>query len=359
MSSGSSPSDRRAAIACREHLISRRRALLTLSLALGLPVRASRAQPELPLRVGFISILPMTQLFIMEGEQWTRDVGLELILKRFSSGPPMVDALEAGDLDVAYIGIGPAMLARARGVDVKVVAANIIEQVALIGRGDLVAAFAATSSPGEAFRRFRESAGRPVKIATLPPGAVPDTILRYYLQEVVRVDPHAVDIVGVGEDEVEHLLLSGAVDAASIVEPILTIVLMRDRSTRIIARPGQMLAHHPGGVVLVAASVIAQNRGEVAKLVELHVRATEFVRNNPDRAAADVVEFLGRGLVDPAIIRKALTSETTRLIADPRAIVEATRQLQSYQERLGTQTAPIDVDALFDFSFYDAAVARR
>jgi NitT/TauT family transport system substrate-binding protein len=188
---------------------------------------------------------------------------------------------------------------------------------------------------------------------------VPNTILRYYLQEVARVDAHAVDIVGVGEDEVERLLLSGAVDAASIVEPILTIALERDRSARILARPGQMLAHHPGAVVLVAASVIAQNRGAVAKLVALHVRATEFAQSNPDRTTTDVVEFLGRGLVDPTVIRKALGSEATRLIADPRAIVEATRLLQSFQQRLGAQTALVDVDALFDFSFYDEAVGRR
>ena len=327
--------------------------------AAAMQVRRSRAQSDVPLRVGFISILPMTQLFIMEGELWTRGAGLDLILKRFSSGPQMVDALAAGDLDVAYIGIGPAMVARARGVDVKVVAANVDEQVALVGRGGLAAAFAAAPSAREAFRRFRDSSGRPARIATLPPGAVPYTILRYYLQEVVRADPHAVEIVGVGEDEVERLLLSEAVDAASIVEPILTIALERDRTARILAHPAQMLPHHPGAVVLVAASVIAENRGAVAKLVALHVRATEFAHANRDRTTADVVEFLGRGLVDPAVIGKALGSEATRLIADPRAIVEATRLLQSYQQRLGEQTAPVDVDALFDFSFYDAAVGHR
>jgi NitT/TauT family transport system substrate-binding protein len=155
-----------------------RRALLRLAPALALAAlaRPGRAQQEVPLRVGFISILPMTQLFVMEGERWTRGAGLALILKRFSSGPPMVDALAAGDLDVAYIGIGPAMLARARGVDVKVVAANVIEQVALIGRGALVSVFEAAPTPAAAFRRFRETTGRPARIATLPPGAVPDTV---------------------------------------------------------------------------------------------------------------------------------------------------------------------------------------
>ena len=337
-----------------------RRAVLRLAPALalaGVLARPGRAQQDVPLRVGFISILPMTQLFVIEGERWTRGAGLALILKRFSSGPPMVDSLAAGDLDVAYIGIGPAMLARARGVDVKVVAANVVEQVALIGRGGLVAEFERAPTPGEAFRRFRETTGRPARIATLPPGAVPDTVLRYYLQEVAKVGG-GIDIIGVGEDEVQRLLLVGAVDGASIVEPILTIVLEHDRSAKILARPAQMLPGHPGAVVLVTGQVIAQSRNAIAQLVALHVRATEFVARNPDRATADLVDFLGRGLVDPAVVRKALTSDANHLIADPRRIVEPTRVLQGFQQRLGAQAAPIDVDALFDFSFYDTVIKR-
>ena len=338
-----------------------RRAVLRLipPLALaGLAARPGLAQVDVPLRVGFISIMPMTQLFVIEGERWARNSGLDLILKRFSSGPPMVDALAAGDLDVAYIGIGPAMVARTRGIDVKVVAANVVEQVALIGRGALVGAFEAAATPAEAFRKFREQNGRPARIATLPPGAVPDTVLRYYLRDVGKLDG-LIDILGVGEDEVQRLLLAGVVDAASIVEPILTIAREHDRSARILAKPSQMLPNHPGAVVLVRRSVIRDNRKAVAQLVTLHVRATAFVRADLDRATTDVVEFLGRGLSEPAVVRKALTSDATNLIADPHLIVEPTRVLQAFQRSLGAQPASIDVDALFDFSFYDAVAPRR
>ncbi|MBI3513418.1 MAG: ABC transporter substrate-binding protein [Proteobacteria bacterium] len=338
-----------------------RRTLLRLAPLAALAALRSgraRAQQQVPLRVGYISIFPMTQLFVMEGRGWTRGVGLQLILKRFSSGPPMVEALAAGALDVAYIGIGPAMLARARGVDVKVVAANVIEQVALVGRGALVEAFAAMPAPAAAFARFRETARRPARIATLPRGAVPDTVLRHYLQEVARIDDRDVEILGMGEDEVQARLLAGTVDAGSIVEPILTTVLVRDRSARILASPARMMPQHPGAVVLVTSAVIAQNRVAVAKLVDLHVKATEAVRADPDKATADIVEFLGRGMVDPAVMRRALTSEATNLIADPGLIVEATRLLQAYQQRFGAQPTSIDIDALFDFSFYKLAVGR-
>ena len=85
------------------------------------------------LRVGYIPIIPMTQLFIMQGGGLDRQAGLRLQLTQFSSGPTMVQALASGSLDVAYVGIGPALVARSRGIDIKVLASNIIDQVALIG----------------------------------------------------------------------------------------------------------------------------------------------------------------------------------------------------------------------------------
>lgn len=337
----------------------RRRCLLriapSLALAALLPAGA-HAQQRPALRVGFISIIPMAQLFVMEGRGWTKDAGLPLITKRFASGPAMVDALAMGALDVAYIGIGPAMLARARGVDVKVVAANVMEQVALVARGPLAAPTEET--PSDRFRRVRAAENRPVRIATLPRGSVPDTVLRYYLEEVAHIDPADVQIIGAGEDEVQRLVLAGSVDGASIVEPILSFVLEHDRSARIIARPHEMMPNHPGAVVLATSEIIVQNREAIAKLVALHIRAAEFARAYPERATNDIVEYLGRGLVDPAIILKALTSDATQLIADPRSIVAATHLLQDFEQRLGSPAATVDVDALFDFSFYDAAIRR-
>mgnify|MGYP001355798592 CR=1 FL=1 len=58
------------------------------------------------------------QLFVMQGEGWTEEAGIELELTKFSSGPAIVQAIAAGDFDVMYFGIGPAMVSRARGVPI-------------------------------------------------------------------------------------------------------------------------------------------------------------------------------------------------------------------------------------------------
>jgi NitT/TauT family transport system substrate-binding protein len=257
-------------------------------------------------------------------------------------------------LDVAYVGIGPAMVARSRGIDIKVLASNIIDQVALIGRGFFAEMMAQAPSAAEGFRRYHKSVGRPAKIATLPQGSVPDTVLRYYIQNAAKVDPGHVEIIGIGEDQVQQALLAGAVEGASILEPILTIVQERDPTARIIAPPNAMLPHQPGAVLAVRETAIAANRDAVMKLVELHVRATDFARAEQDRAAEHVTAFVGKGLVDPLVISKALRSPNTNLVADPHAIVASTALLQDFQQTTGAQVKPVNLNELFDHSFFDA-----
>ena len=342
----------------------RRRTLLRSAAALGglaaLPstfggpfMLATPARAATRLRVGYIPIVPMTQLFVLSGEGWAEQAGLDLQMTSFQSGPAMVQALASGTLDVAYVGIGPAMVARSKGIPLKIVAANVVEQVALIGRGPLAETVAAAPTPAQGFADFRRATGRPAKIATLPAGSVPDTVLRHWVQEVARIAPEDITIVGMGEQQEQQGLLAGAVDGASILEPILTLVRSRAPDARIIAPAGAMFPKQPGAVLAVTEAAIAQNRKAITDLVRLHVRATEFARKNPDRTAQHAAAFIGQGLIEPDLLRQALTSDATNFVDDPRAIIESTKALQDFQQSMGQLAAPVDVDALFDLSFFD------
>jgi NitT/TauT family transport system substrate-binding protein len=307
------------------------------------------------LQVGYIPIMPMAQLFVMEGEGWADQAGLNFEFTRFSDGPAIVQALASGKLDIAYVGIGPAMVARASGIDLRVVASNVTEQVAFIGRGDFASTFQNAENAAAAFKHFHEEAGRPVRIATLPAGSVPHAVLRYYLEREAGVDMADVEIVGMGADKVQHALLSGAVDAASIMEPILTVVQQRDPSAKVLARGGEMLPNQPGAVVVVRQEVIAEYREAVQDLVELHLRATDLIKNDPKRAAEHIQEFIGRGLIDTDTLLAAMTSPSSNFEADPHAIVESTRTLHDFQAETGTLKKPVPFETLFDFTFHDAA----
>jgi NitT/TauT family transport system substrate-binding protein len=250
-------------------------------------------------------------------------------------------------------------VARANGIDIRVVAANGVDQVALIGRGDLAAAFAAAATPAEAFAAFRRTAGRAARLATLPKGSVPDTVLRYWLTKIVHPMPDEAEILGVGEDRVQQLLLSGAVDAGSILEPILTIVQERDANARILATGDAMFPDQPGPVVAVSARMIAASPAAVGQLVALHIRATELLRKDPDSVAPFVQDAIGKGLISLSTLKAALKSPAMHPVADPHVIIAATRAMQDFQLQLGVLAKPVAVDELFDTSFYDAAASAH
>ncbi|OLO13250.1 nitrate ABC transporter substrate-binding protein [Chromohalobacter japonicus] len=328
-----------------------------LALTVLLPSTALAQNDETTtLEVGYMPILPVAQLFVMEGAGWTDEAGLDLELTRFSSGPAMVQALASGKLDVMNFGIGPAMVARANGVPIKVLAASIQEQIGLIARGELANAFEG-NDPAAAIAQFTETQGRKPKIATFPNGSVPYTVLRYWLEEQVGVDADAVDIVTMGASRVQQSLLAGAVDAASTLEPILSVVQQRDPDARVVARGNDMLPHQPGAVLAVREAVLEEHPEAIQALVAQHVRATEMLENDPAQAAPYVREFVGKRLIDEETVTAALSSPSSNYLADPHMIIDATRTMADFQRRIGTLKKPVDVDALFDTSVYDAVMS--
>lgn len=335
------------------YMLTRRTALVAAAAAGG--VRPGSAHAATTLRVAYIPILAMAQLFVIEGEGWLKSDGIELQLTRFSSGPAMVQALVSGGYDVAYIGIGPAMVARGSGLPLKVVAATGINGGSLIGQGAFAQIFKAARLPAEAFGTFRRQEGRPARIATLPKGSVPEAVLQHWLKEVARVSDADVQVLGVGEDRVQQVLLSGAADAASILEPILTIVLERVPSAVILAEGGVLFPNQPGAVLAVSEQAIDRQRQAVQLLVNAHIRATALMIADPARAAHDTGALLGQGLIPEATLARAFTSQSMHPVADPHAIMDATQRLAAFQVSQGTLARAVPVAELFDTTFYDLA----
>lgn len=336
-----------------------RRQVLLGAAAFGALAASPARAATTTLRVAYIPILAMAQLFVIEAEGWAKPAGLEFATTNFSSGPAMVQALASGRFDAAYIGIGPAMVAHAHGVDLKVVAANGIDQNALIARGAFAATWAKEASPVAAFTAFHKTSGRPVRIATLPKGSVPNTVLHHWLDRVAHIPPSDVQILGFGENRVQQALLSGSVDAACILEPTLTLVAERDPTARVLLRGGDMFPNQPGAVLAVTSKLIKANPAAVRTLVELHIRATKLLRAHPHRAAADLEKTMGKGLLTKETLFKAVTSPSTVPIADPRTIIPATEKLNDYQASLNHMGKLADVPGLFDPSFYIAATAKH
>lgn len=315
---------------------------------------APAAEP-VAVRVGFIPVLGSSQLFILDGEGWAREAGIDLRLTQFESGPNIVPALASGTIDVFVAGVAAVATARSKGVDVRVVAATAIDEVTLVADERLAGHIAAAGSVAAGFERFTRLEGRRPKLAAQPTGSVPNTVLRYWLGETVRASAEHYEIVPLGVEAAQQALLARAVDGGMVREPSITI--LRDRNPRltVVARGGEMFPDQPGGVIAVSGRFADAQPQATQALVDMVVRATALIGADPERAAGHVARSLGKGLIEPDVIRRALTAPTSRFISDPRRIMEPVKRMQAYQLKLGTIAEDGSIEGLFEPLYHDRA----
>lgn len=313
------------------------------------------AQGAIPVRIGVIPVIGAAPVFVADREGGLKQAGLTPAFTTFESGPNMIQALASGTIDVYVAGIAPLAVARSKGIDVRVVAATAVEEMVFVAGPKLAPFFAAAPDKAEALRQFKAKEGRPARLATQPPGSVPNTTLQHWLWQVAKADKADVQVVAMGIDATQQALLAGAVDGASIREPALTIVQERNPAIKLIATGAEMFPDQPGTVVAVSGAFADKNPAAVQGLVDALVKATQTLKTDPDRAAPAVEQALGKGITDVATIRRAITSPAAKFTADPRVIVEATKAMQNYQVSIGTLDKAVPIDGLFVPSYYEKA----
>jgi NitT/TauT family transport system substrate-binding protein len=221
---------------------------------------------------------------------------------------------------------------------------------AFVGVNQLSDAYAQTKSPVEALAKFFEDTGRPVKIATLPKGTLPDTAIRYYI-DWHKIKPEHYQILNQGDEQVLQSMLAGAVDAVSLAEPLMTIIKSKVSGAQILAAGATLMPGHPGFVFAIRETFIEKNPEAVRRLVEMNARATDLIKKDPARAAKSALNFIGRGLLDEELMTAAISSPYNPVASDPRILVAGTEMMQDFQVKLGVQARKVPADELFDFRF--------
>ena len=327
-----------------------RRTALTLGATL-LATRAG-AQARVPVRVGYVPVIGATPLFVLNGAGWAAQAGLDLVLTKFESGPPAIQALASGTLDVLFIGVAPIAVARAKGLPIKIVAAAGIGGSGFAVQPALAQSFeAAGGDPKSAFATFRAKTGRPAKIGALPPGATPTVALRHWLKQH-EVGADAIQIVSMGIEAVQGAMLSGAIDGGTVLEPALTLIRQRNPGVHTIAHATTMFPNLPGVVVSVTEPFAAAQPKAVVDLVRLAIRARELILADPAKATPYVQTVLSGGLVEASVFEAALRSPAVSFEVDPRVIVDATRAGLAFEVEIGDFAEAPPIEGLFEPRYF-------
>jgi len=293
------------------------------------------------LRIGYQpSTHQIAHMTAMDKGWWENDLapyGVETVNDFvFPTGAPEMQAMLAGEIDVAYVGAAPVISALTSGLDAKIVAAVQTQGSNLVLRPEI-----AYTVPADL---------KGLKIATFPAGTIQDTLLREWLK-TNGIDPeHDVDIVGMGPGDAITAITAGQVDGVFLPHPAPAIIECEGNGRSVVAS-GEMLPNHACCVLVVSGDLIRNHPTLVEEIVRTHIRATEYNIGHSDEAAAI---FAAKTGWDVDQVKFSLAEWDGAWISNPHTIVDSTLDYVEVQHELGYIEAPLTEDEIFDMSFYDS-----
>ncbi|MEJ2250605.1 MAG: ABC transporter substrate-binding protein [Candidatus Lokiarchaeota archaeon] len=86
------------------------------------------------LRIGHLSTIYHTNFILLKDRRFSKEIGKKVIWKLYGTGPSIIDAFRNNELDLAYIGIPPAMVGIDQGVKIRCIAGGHVEGTLLISK---------------------------------------------------------------------------------------------------------------------------------------------------------------------------------------------------------------------------------
>lgn len=218
------------------------------------------------------------QVCVEEG--YYRDAGLDVREGgAFNAGPEEMSAFAAGELDMGYVGAAPAVTFAGQGMsDIKIVAQANQEGSALVVRN---------GTEGEDVASLR---GRTVAV----PGysTMQDLLFRTALPQA-KMAPTDVNIITLKPPEMIPTMASGQIDAFVAWEPYPTMAVQQNVG-RVMLTSHQIWPNHPCCMLVADSNFLKKNPDLVKKVVEAHVKATDFINANKLESASIAHMFSGQ-----------------------------------------------------------------
>jgi NitT/TauT family transport system substrate-binding protein len=295
--------------------------------------------PLKELRIGYQpSTHQMAAITAISKGWWQQDLapfGVENVSdKVFPSGPPEMQAMQAGELDIAYVGAAPVLSSLATGLDAKIVAGVNTQGSDLVVRNDLV-----YTGPQSL---------KGTTIGTFPPGSIQDTVLRDWLQKNNLTPDKDVFIKGMTPGDAVTAILAGKVDAIFLPTPSPSTVVNQGKG-KIAVHSGEMYPNHTCCVLVVSGKLIREHPEIVRQILKTNDKAVAWNQQNLDEAAVIYATKTGANLTD---VKSSLAEWDGSWASDPNLIVDPVLDYAKIQYELGFIKKPLTKDEIFDLSFY-------
>ena len=286
--------------------------------------------------IGHLSTVYHTS-FILMGNDWLENEGIQANWKLFASGPDIVNAFAAREIDIGYIGLPPAIIGIDKGVRIVCVAGGHVEGTVLVAQKEY-GTLAELKNFNEVLSQFK---GR--IIGSPPRGSIHDVIINNAIDEAklsVEVKNYA------WTDFVLEALVDREIDAA-VGTPSLAVAAARGCGARIAVPPHALWPHNPSYGIVIRKELL-QYPDTILSFLKMHEKASNFIRTEPEVAAKIVAGITG--IVDEDFVLDAYLVSKKYCAALSREFVESTMSFIPVLRRLNYIKRILSEKEIFDYS---------
>lgn len=266
-------------------------------------------------------------------EEALAELGMEVEYTPFLAGYLMTEAMAAGELDIAAVMGGTSTITSyAGGRELQIFAAY----------GQAPAGFALVTKAGSPLESVEDLQGKTVGV---PVGTEAHLLLAKALEEA-GLSLKDVQVVNMLVPDAVTALMAGQIDAASIVEPVLTNLETQGKIT--VLRNGTNLM--PGLTVMTVRRELKEQRPEVlVAFLSAHIRSLEFMEAKPERTLELVAQ---ETKLTPEIAKKVMSKYvfSPQLGPDLLAALDNTAE---FLQQAGVIREAIDLEGLVDTTILD------
>ncbi len=319
-------------------------AVIVLSLGcISPPEEGAKAAGITTLRIGYQpSTHQIAEMVAAEKGWWKEDLqpfGVTSIEeKEFQSGPPEMQAMLAGAIDIAYVGTAPTITAISEGLDAKIVASVNTNGSDLVLRPNV--------------RYISPKSLEGLSIATFPSGSIQDIVIKKWLNDN-GVDISKIKFHGMGPGEAVTAIEAGKVDGVFLPHPSPSKIELDEKGI-VVVQSGEMWPHHACCSLLVSGKLLREQPDLVDQIIKTHIKATEYVNANPQEAAEIYAQ---RTKQDLAVVKASINSWDGEWVSNPEIQIPSTVEYAKVDRELGYINKSLNADDLFDIHFYLEASA--
>lgn len=292
-------------------------------------------------RIGHLSTFYHTSILLMADKSTPERLGAETEWTLMGTGPDLVEAMDRGELDLAYIGLPPALAGIANGVPITCVAGGHEEGTIAIGKLE-DSGYPQKKDLGEVLAQYEgERLGVPGR-GSIHDVILADALARYGLDK-------KIDVVNFKwADMVTEALADNKVRAA-FGTPALAVAASRYAGCKTIWPPNLLWPENPSYGILARKEFIGLKPELLERFLLLHEEGTKRMRETPTEAASAIAGFVG--VVDTDFVLETVSISPKYCAALTPGYIDCTMRFAVVMNTLGYIGRTLETGEVFDASF--------